>query len=411
MAAFGARGVAFVWSDDLAGAPRFRLDGVLQEVPGEGPVRSLEVDGGVITAFRFLGAATAWVAVVPSAGAAPLSPAEQALVAALVDSAARLDKEEAWRNALGETGFICDADMRVALAMPDALTLAGLADDSDVRGRLVGDVLPGWRLARLDRGEIARGHHRVTGRSWVCHPARTAGGGEPRHALRLQDPEVRALQSGPQTDFLQALRHDVRSPLTALRGLVAVLIDEPEMPPEERQQLLELLRGESERVVNFVEDYLVAMRLRISPEPLQARTSDIRPSVKQYLNELTGHAGTRGIALTMSLEEAIVEVDVPLLDTFVRNVVGAVFRMADPGASIAVSLRGDGLDVRGAGPGQFRQLLDRPFTTLARSTSSGKRTPGAALGLFLAKKIADVHGWRVDLGPDGDGFIVRVGFR
>jgi signal transduction histidine kinase len=36
-----------------------------------------------------------------------------------------------------------------------------------------------------------------------------------------------------------------------------------------------------------------------------------------------------------------------------------------------------------------------PFMTLARSTAAGKRTPGVGLGLFVVKKIADVHGWQV----------------
>lgn len=409
-AAFGPLGARILWASAGATPARLEADGVSLALPASEVHAALAGPGLSAEAFRFDGAAPGWVAIVLGEDARPLSEAERALVLGLVETAARLDVEEAWRDGVGETGFLCEADMGISLAMPDALSLLGLPPDSDVRGRPLGEVLEGWRLSTLEPGEVARGHHRGLGRAWVCHPARVGEGGAPRHAIRFQDPDVRILQSGPQQDFLQALRHDVRSPLTALRGLVSVLIDEPEMPSEERQQLLELLSGEAERVVNFVEDYLVAMRLRISPEPQQVRTSDLRTSVQQYIATLEANAAARRIALTTSLEEAVVEVDVPLVDAFVRNFVGAVFRMADPGASISLVLRRSGLRVRGAGPGQFRQLLDRPFTTLARSTSSGKRTPGAALGLFLAKKIADVHGWTVTLGPDGDGFAVHVDF-
>jgi signal transduction histidine kinase len=328
-------------------------------------------------------------------GAGPMAPAWLPLVESLVVEARRAAEGEAWSRTTQDIGLVCDAGLRIVAASP--LANERLGAGRSLVGRRVGEVVPGWHLEKVEAGEIARGHHDGLKLGWTFQAMAPGADGGPRHWLRFRVPAAEKAQQVHQGAFLQALRHDVRSPLTALRGLVAVLIDEPAMPADERQQLLELLRVEAERIVNFVEDYLVAMRLRIEPRPQQQRACDMRAALLQYFAELEPHAAARRIHFENHMIDVLVEADPPLLDAFIRNAIGAVFRMADAGATIQVELLPDRLVIRGRGPGLFHQLLDRPFTSLARSTSSGKRTPGAALGLFLVKKIADAHGWRIEL--------------
>jgi len=332
-----------------------------------------------------------------SGGPAASISAISAVCAALMIEGARSEHAEVWRGLTGEVGFACDAGMRVTAMPVGCRELLGLGPDAPVLGRQVSELVPGWHLKVLDPGESVRGYNAALGCAWTCAAVRADDGQSLWHIIRFRKPSSSSLLQEQQTQFLQALRHDVRSPLTALRGLVAVVLDEPDMPTEERQQLLELLRQEAERVVSFVEDYLVALSLRVSPRPPHPRSLDFMAILVQYFVELQGHARSRGIQLDTDLVEVFVESDQTLLQAFVRNFVGAFFRMADKGAEISVTLTPASLVVRGVGPGLFQQRLDRPYTTLARSTSSGKRTPGAALGLFLAKKIADAHSWPLHL--------------
>ncbi|HRE92131.1 MAG TPA: hypothetical protein PK095_23655, partial [Myxococcota bacterium] len=127
--------------------------------------------------------------------------------------------------------------------------------------------------------------------------------------------------------------------------------------------------------------------------------------VESMLRRFAAHAAERRIALRLEAppESASREVffDPGLIESFGNNLLGHVLRLGDAGARVEVALvemGGDGppaLVIRGSGPGLFATHPAEPFMTLARSTASGKRTPGVGLGLFLVKKVADVHGWRV----------------
>lgn len=174
------------------------------------------------------------------------------------------------------------------------------------------------------------------------------------------------------------------------------------MPPGERQGLLELLRQEAERTVTWVEDYLVLLRLRFDPRPHNPVRVRCETPLRVLETQYALHARERGVVFSIQADPRAaasrIEVDESLLEPFCKNLVGHFLRMADSGASVSVELRADGaLVVTGQGPGLFSQHPENPFTTLARSTAAGKRTPGVGLGLFLAKKVADAHGWPIEV--------------
>ncbi len=327
-----------------------------------------------------------------------------------------LARAEAAVDAVGEGVVIVDGDGRVAQCTRRAAEILGYEDPVAVEGHAARTIMP-RAVDRLEPNEVARGtldrERRVT---YVAHhPAPALGQAAPRSGLvlRLRSETRFAETRKGQLQLLSALRHDVRSPLTALRGLVGVLLDEPDMPREERMPLVELLRQEAERTVTWVEDYLILLRLRFEPRPNNPATIDLA-AVLATIERLYGaHARERGVDFTVAqrVETAGPIIgEPPLVDAFCKNLVGHFLRMADSGATVAVRVGAEGsLVIEGHGPGLFAQHPGNPFTTLARSTAAGKRTPGVGLGLFLVKKVADVHGWPITI--DSNDGIVRATVR
>lgn len=320
---------------------------------------------------------------------------------------ARGVRERAAAEALGEGILLVDGANRVALCTERAAAILGVTSEA-VEGQDLGLVLP-QAPRGLEPNEVARGalsgEHLHT--SYIArHLAPTADGLErPGLVIKLRDDRRFEGQRKRYLRFLSALRHDVRSPLTALKGLVSVLMDEPEMPAAEREKLLALLKQEAERTVTWVEDYLLILRLRFESRPNQLLPMPAQSLVESLLRRFAGHAAERRISLGFAPPppSALREVyfDPGLIEAFGNNLLGHVLRLGDAGASVEVALvdqGGDGppaLLIRGAGPGLFATHPAEPFMTLARSTASGKRTPGVGLGLFLVKKVADVHGWKI----------------
>ena len=315
-----------------------------------------------------------------------------------------LARTEAVLEALGEGVIVVDGDRRIAHVTQRAADLLGVDEPRAIEGRFARAVLP-QAVDELEPNEVARGtvgpDTKVT---YVAHHlAPRLGETEPPPGLVLRlrsEARFSATRRG-QMQLLSALRHDVRSPLTALRGLVGVLQEEPDMPRDERLSLLELLRQEAERTVTWVEDYLILLRLRFEPRAVNPVEMPAEQPLRTLERELGPHAKERNV--TFSIESQLgrgsgarLLADPSLIDVFCKNLLGHFMRLADSGATVRVRLAPDGaLIVEGFGPGLFAQHPNNPFTTLARSTAAGKRTPGVGLGLFLAKKVADVHGWPI----------------
>jgi len=327
-----------------------------------------------------------------------------------------LARAEAAVDAVGEGVVLVAGDGRIAQCTRRAAEILGHRDPTAVEGQAAHTIMP-RAVDRLEPNEVARGaldrERRVT---YVAHhPAPALGQGVPRPGLvlRLRSETRFAETKKGQLQLLSALRHDVRSPLTALRGLVGVLLDEPDMPREERMPLLELLRQEAERTVTWVEDYLILLRLRFEPRPSNPIAIDLADVLALTERLYGAHARERGVDFTVTqrVETAAPVVGEPaLLDAFCKNLIGHFLRMADSGATVSVRVVADGsLVVEGHGPGLFAQHPAYPFTTLARSTGAGKRPPGVGVGLFLVKKVADVHGWPIAI--DADDGIVRATVR
>ena len=312
-------------------------------------------------------------------------------------------REHVALDGLGEGLVVVDGAGVIVRCTRRAAEILGTAPERLEGERLI-EVLPAVPPT-LEPNEVARGAlgERYPDVGYLVQQLAPTSSGVERDGmlLKLRHERRFAAQRTGYLRFLSALRHDVRSPLTALKGLVSVLMDEPEMPANERHGLLALLKQEAERTVTWVEDYLLLLKLRFEPRPTSLTSIPVATALTDLVRRFEAHARERRILLTLKLPPAASEmelrVDSSLLEPFGNNLLGHVLRLGDAGAEVEVtaSPKTGAIIVRGHGPGLFATHPKEPFMTLARSTAAGKRTPGVGLGLFVVKKIADVHGWHV----------------
>ena len=340
------------------------------------------------------------------------TPSFSALVGAIARLAPRLaewSRTELALATLAEGYLLADDTLTVRLATPRAAQLLGASGPDALEGVRLRELDARWPATLPEPGEVVRVHLSGHPVSSLVHTLTTASQKvaadlDAALVVRLRGDAVFNDSRAQQLHLMSALRHDVRSPLTAVRGLVAVLIDEPDIPREERLSLLELLRQESERTVTWVEDYLVMLRLRLDPSAPNATHCDVGPWLAALESYFADHCASRAIALSIvprpaELVGLTIAAESALLGAFGRNLLGHALRLADEGAHIELGLdpASGHLTLHASGPGLFGRAHEHPFTTLARSTASGKRTPGVGLGLFLVKRIADVYGWPLTL--------------
>jgi two-component system sensor histidine kinase CreC len=208
-------------------------------------------------------------------------------------------------------------------------------------------------------------------------------------------------------DYVQTLTHEVKSPLSAIRG-AAELLQEPEMPAADRARFAANISTETQRIQELVDRMMELTALesrrsldRVAPVPL-------RPLLQELVASAQAAANARGIRMVFDTEStATVEGDVFLLRRAISNLLDNAIDFSPDGGQINVDLYVDPrivqVKVRDHGPGIPDYAEDKVFEkfySLPRPATA-KRSTG--LGLAFVKEIAELHHGRITLNNAAPG--------
>jgi two-component system, OmpR family, sensor kinase len=208
-----------------------------------------------------------------------------------------------------------------------------------------------------------------------------------------------------QRRFISDASHELRTPISILRGEAEVALSQAERSPGEYRESLAVLHEEAQRLANIVEDLFTLTRADAGEYRLTR--SDF------YLDELAGDcvratrtlAQAKNIALAaVAPHEMPVRADEDLLRRMILNLLDNAIKYTPDGGSVtlACSVAPDGYDlsVTDSGPGIPAEMQSRIFERFFRVDRARSRTGrdgGAGLGLSIARWIAEAHLGRLDL--------------
>jgi two-component system, OmpR family, sensor kinase len=197
-----------------------------------------------------------------------------------------------------------------------------------------------------------------------------------------------------QRDFLSDAGHELRTPLTVIRGHLELLGDDP----EEREEIVELLFDELDRMGRLVDELLLLARaqrpdfLRLEDVDLDVLTDELMTKARALADrdwELSAVGTGRVTADRQRLTQAIMNL--------ARN---AADHTADGDRiELGSSIRNGAarLWVRDHGPGIATADRERIFDRFVRGGGRRPSSEGAGLGLAIVKAVAEAHGGRVTL--------------
>ena len=196
------------------------------------------------------------------------------------------------------------------------------------------------------------------------------------------------------------ISHDLRTPLTVIRGNLETLqIKGERIGAEERQAILRAALGQMRALGALVGRVFDLAKLQSPDFQLRREPVSLTELLQDVALKFAIPAQTRGLELTTDglHEHAFVEIDVALLERVLDNLIGNSIEHSEGADRICVALRdrGDRYRVevhdngRGLAAGQVEALLR------ANETSDGiprLRAPGKGLGLLIARRILALHG-------------------
>jgi signal transduction histidine kinase len=198
----------------------------------------------------------------------------------------------------------------------------------------------------------------------------------------------RSLQQ--QRDFVADVSHELRTPLTTIRGNLGLLLKHPPLPAEEREDVLNDMVDESDRMIRLVNELLelahadAGAKLRREAVPLEPLIEEITERAHARAPDRTVVSSTDRGVTAVGDPDALRQILWILTENALVHTTGPVQIVASTaGSQVWVA-------VHDQGPGIPAELQPRLFDRFYRGSASQSK-PGFGLGLAIAKRLADAQ--------------------
>ncbi|MFE6691826.1 ATP-binding protein [Streptomyces sp. NPDC057743] len=313
---------------------------------------------------------------------------------------------------------VADEDGRVICFNAAAARITGIAAP-DALGRPVGDALPlqdlegrrWWQVTdpygglAIRRGQPER--NLLLGGREVLVSARYVrsrpAGPVRRLVIALRGTEARRRTELSHAELIATVAHELRSPLTSVKGFTATLLQKWERFTDDQKRLmLETVDADANRVTRLIAELLDISRIDSGRLEVRRQRVDMIAAVRRHVQAQTT-AGQRPDRFLIRMMEPLPDLwaDPDKVDQVLGNLLENAVRHGDGTVTIEVGPakdtsggKGTSVTVSDEGPGIPEESMSRVFTRFWRGSKRG----GTGLGLYIVKGIVEAHGGTITVG-------------
>lgn len=232
-----------------------------------------------------------------------------------------------------------------------------------------------------------------------------------KNRLGYRDSQVEELNRR-RTDFVANVSHELKTPLTSIRGYTETLQDGAIRDPEMAQQFLARIEDNAQRLDSLVHDILDLSRLEATDTYLHYENIDLDSFLQAVREQFSIRLEKKKQILNIENNVKSLRADKKLVEQAVTNLVGNANRYCQEGAIVEVrssSAHEEGqawtqIEVNDNGPGIPESELSRIFERFYRADKSRNRQfGGTGLGLAIVKHIMLSHRGRAVAELNSDG--------
>ncbi len=224
--------------------------------------------------------------------------------------------------------------------------------------------------------------------------------------------------------LLDAVTHDLRTPLTSIKASVTTLLDgersrelgaaEGQLGNEGRREMLEVIDEESDRLDRFIEGLMELARIEAGEMHLRRKWSSLNEIIVAAMKRAEPRTRAHRVELWLDEELPAVRVDERAMSEVVYVLVENAAKYSPPASIIRVLAKGGEessvqLVVEDQGPGIPVELRERVFDKFFRAMRDGDTSKsGTGMGLAIAKGIVEAHGGHISIEDSNDSRGIRV---
>lgn len=244
-----------------------------------------------------------------------------------------------------------------------------------------------------------------------------AGGRRMGALIVLNDfTRIRKLEA-MRRDFVANVSHELKTPITSIKGFVETLKDDPDIARDKHSEFLEIIFRQTNRLNAIIDDILVLSRLEFEAEDksIELLPCKIAGILKNAVEVCEERARARKMSIAVSCQEGIRgSVNSRLLEQAVSNLLDNAIKYSEEGRKIrleaGVTARGLEISVIDQGFGMKQADKDRIFERFYRiDKARSQDLGGTGLGLAIVKHIVIAHRGTIEVDSEaGRGSTFRI---
>lgn len=216
-----------------------------------------------------------------------------------------------------------------------------------------------------------------------------------------------------KSEFVSIASHQLRSPLTAIRGYASMLTEGSfGKLPDKAAESAKRIEESAKLMAMSIEDYLNVSRIESGNMKYNLSDFNLRDEVDHICDDLRPEAMARNLILLFRTDlksRGVIHADIGKTVQIVHNLINNSLKYT-PRGSISIFMRDDikkkriYVDIIDTGIGMSEQTLDTIFQKFERANNANSvNVSGTGLGLFVALKMAEAMGGTITAHSEGDG--------
>jgi signal transduction histidine kinase len=224
-----------------------------------------------------------------------------------------------------------------------------------------------------------------------------------RVVVSLRDNRARERTDRSRADLVSTVAHELRSPLTSVKGFTATLLAKwDRFNDEQKQLMLQTVNADADRVTRLLTELLDVSRIDAGRLEMRKQVVDLgKAASKAVAGRVADGEPEERFVVIVGGDLPEIWADPDKIDQVVGNLVENAIRHGEGTVTVTVAAFGDGAEVivEDEGVGIPPETAARVFTRFWR----GNRGRGTGLGLYIVKGLVEAHGGSVEVGSAESG--------
>ena len=213
--------------------------------------------------------------------------------------------------------------------------------------------------------------------------------------------------------FLAHMSHELRNPLTPLKGLLQIALQQQESDGEVDRQLLVKSLKQVDRLTKLVDGLLDLSRLETGRLSYAKQPTELCEMLEEFMGSWRTRHGQERFVMDLPARPITLELDAAGFEQVLNNLLDNALRFSPEDEPITMRVRLEGehvvIEVEDHGVGLNEATAKRVFERFYQGDNSATRSGSLGLGLYISRKIVEEHNGKISIRSErGERTVVEV---